>query len=236
MAAILVGDDRFSRSFLAQKAKTAQELGIIFELHELVESLSQKEVEAEVKKICGEKAVGGVVIQLPLPPQYKRDDILAQIPLEKDVDDLNGMTRGILPPAPGSLKKILKELNFDLTGKKAIVFGPGFLIGKPVAQWLLGKCMKLTVCDKGESGERDLKDADLIVTSTGVVGLIRGEYIKEGAIIVDYGYGKDKEGKLTGDVDMASCLKKTQNITPTPGGTGPIVVAQLFANFYHLTT
>mgnify|MGYP001603804350 CR=1 FL=1 len=112
MAAVLVGDDKYSRSFLAQKAKTAAELGITFELHELLESLTQTEVEAAVAKICAEMNVGGVVIQLPLPQKYNRDAVLAQIPLRKDVDDLNGMTRGILPPAPGSLKRILQELNF----------------------------------------------------------------------------------------------------------------------------
>jgi methylenetetrahydrofolate dehydrogenase (NADP+)/methenyltetrahydrofolate cyclohydrolase len=160
--------------------------------------------------------------------------VLAKIPLQKDVDDLNGMTNGILPPAPGSLKRILEELNFDLKGKRVIVYGPGFLIGRPIANWLTGKCLKLTVCDKGDSGLDALKEADLIVTCTGVPKLIRGEQIKQNAVMVDYGYATGADGKLTGDVDMDSCSLKTELITPTPGGTGPIVVAQLFQNFYHI--
>ncbi len=235
LAAVLVGDNKFSRSFLAQKAKTAKELGIIFDLHELPATMTQSQVEKEVKKIAGKRNVGGVVVQLPLPTQYLREPILAQIPIEKDVDDLNGMTRGILPPAPGSIKRFLHELNVDLKGKRAVVIGPGFLIGKPIVIWLTGLCLKLTTWGKGEFDERALKEADLIITATGVPKLIRGEHIKENAIIIDYGYGTGDDGKLTGDVDMASCLKKTPFITPTPGGTGPMVVAQLFQNFYHLT-
>ena len=234
MAAILVGDDTYSRSFLKQKAKTAYALGITFELHELAETLTQEEVEKAVWRIAKPRVVGGVIVQLPLPKQYDRELILAQIPLQKDVDDLNGMTRGILPPAPGSLKRIFQELNFQPKGKRAVVIGPGFLIGKPIASWLIGKVSKLTVWGRGQFDEVALKEADLIVTSAGVPKLIRGEHIKERVIMVDYGYATGEDGTLVGDIDLETCSKKTHYITPTPGGTGPIVVAQLFENFYAL--
>lgn len=234
LAAILVGDNKHSRSFLKQKGATAKELGINFELYELPETLSQREVEEAVRKISKDPTVGGVIVQIPLPVHYKRTPVLEAIDLAKDVDDLSGGKQPILPPAPGSLKRILEEIHFDLKGKRAVVVGPGFLIGKPIATWLMGKVANLTVIDMGGFDEEALKAADLIVTAAGVPGLIKGEHIKKDAVLIDYSYGTDANGEISGDVEVSSCIKKTEMITKTPGGTGPIVVAQLFVNFYKL--
>lgn len=235
LAAILVGDNKYSKSFLRQKARTADSLGVKFELHELSDKLTQAQVEKEVKKISKDPKVGGVIVQIPLPEHYDREPILAAIDLKKDVDDLNGKGYAVLSPAPASLKRILHEINFELKGKRVVVVGPGFLIGKPIAQWLVGKVRKLTVWGRNDFDEAALKEADLIVTSAGVPGIIQGKHIKNGAVLIDYSYGTDAGGKISGDVDIESCSKKTQFITPTPGGTGPIVVSQLFANFYQLS-
>lgn len=234
LAAILVGDNKYSKSFLRQKAATAKELGVHFELHEFADTLSQKEVEEAVRKISKDPAVGGVIVQIPLPAHYNRTSVLANIDIEKDVDDLSGGTQPILPPAPASLKRILREINFDLKGKRAVVIGPGFLIGKPIATWLMGKVANLTVIDIGGFDEKALKAADLIVSAAGVPGMIKGKFIKKDAVLIDYSYGTDAKGNISGDVEVATCAKKTNMITQTPGGTGPIVVAQLFVNFYHL--
>src|SRR6185436_6351071 len=128
MAAILVGDNKYSKSFLKQKALIAKELGIHFELHELEATLTQQQVEKSVRAISKDPDVGGVIVQIPLPAHYDRTPILESIDLEKDVDDLSGGKQAIVPPAPASLKRILREINFDLVGKRAVVVGPGFLI------------------------------------------------------------------------------------------------------------
>src|SRR6185436_18980342 len=119
------------------------------------------QVEKSVRAISKDPDVGGVIVQIPLPAHYDRTPILESIDLEKDVDDLSGGKQAIVPPAPASLKRILREINFDLVGKRAVVVGPGFLIGKPIANWLMGKVANLTVIDIGGFDEHALKEADL---------------------------------------------------------------------------
>lgn len=233
LAAILVGDDKASLSFLKQKEKVAKELGVRFVLHILPESLSQHELEQNVRAISADKTVGAVIVQLPLPKKYDRVPVLNAIGIEKDVDVLNGETTKVLPPAVGALKHILDEVKLDLTGKRATVVGPGMLIGRPIAGWLMPQVIKLTVLGKAKLDEAAIKEADLVIAGTGVPHLINDTHIKPGAVVVDFGYGQ-LDGKTTGDVDVKSVAMKTKQVTPTPGGTGPIVVAQLFENFFRI--
>jgi len=233
LAAVLVGEDKASLSFLKKKSAAADRLGVKFKIYKLFDKLSQKELEKKVRQIGGEKTVGGVIVQLPLPVKYDRAPVLNAIPADKDVDALSGEKVSVLPPAVGALEFILKEIKFSLKNKKAAVIGPGFLIGRPVSVWLMDKVKKLTVINKGGFDAQSLKEADLIVTGVGAPNLIKGKHLKRGAVVIDYGYGK-KGGKLTGDIDVQSVSKVARRFTQTPGGTGPLVVAQLFANFYKL--
>ncbi|PIR87940.1 MAG: hypothetical protein COU10_01905 [Candidatus Harrisonbacteria bacterium CG10_big_fil_rev_8_21_14_0_10_45_28] len=233
LVAVLVGSDEASLSFLRQKAKAAKSLGVKFRLVKLSDSLSQKELEREVRYLSKKRATGGLLIQLPLPKQYDQISVLNAIGIAKDVDVLNGETTKILPPAVGALKRILEEVNFSLADKKAVVIGPGLLIGRPISNWLMHQVAKLTVIGKGGMDKALVKEADLVISGVGQPHLITADMIKSKAVIIDYGYGKEN-GELTGDCDFED-ISQQSVVTPTPGGTGPVVVSQLLANFYQIT-
>lgn len=233
LAAILVGSDSASLSFLKQKKTVAEQLGVKFELIKLPASLSQEALEESVRKISRRSNVGGVIVQLPLPKKFDRVPVLNAIGISKDVDVLNGENSKVLAPAAGALERILRKVNFKPEEKRVVVVGSGILIGEPSVKWLMKRARKLTVFNKGGIDRKTLSQADLIVSGTGVPGLIRGRDVKKGAVVVDFGYGK-KSGVLMGDVDFKSASKKTDKITPVPGGTGPIVVAMLLKNFFDL--
>lgn len=233
LVGVLVGDDKASLSFLKQKEKTAEQLGVKFELKKFSDRLSQNELEGEIRTISADDEVGGIIVQLPLPRKYDRTPILNAIGIEKDVDVLNGESISVLAPAAGAVKRILSEIDFDLAGKRVVVVGPGLLIGRPVATWLMDKVIKLTVLGKAKLDIVALQEADLVVSGTGQAKLIRGQHIKPGAVVIDFGYGSIA-GELTGDVDLKTVFEVAEYVTPTPGGTGPIVVAQLFENFFKM--
>jgi methylenetetrahydrofolate dehydrogenase (NADP+)/methenyltetrahydrofolate cyclohydrolase len=232
--AVLVGDDAASLSFVRQKQKTAESLGVNFELVQLPQTLTQDELIARVLAISGEAAVGGMIVQLPLPKQYDRVAVLNAIGIAKDVDVLNGETTKVLAPAAGALARILTEVQWSPAGKRVVVVGSGLLIGRPVVTWLMDKAESVTVLNKGGYDATVIKSADLVVTGTGVSGLIKAAHVKAGAVVVDFGYGRDESGSLAGDADFEAIASVASAVTPTPGGTGPIVVAMLFANFYRL--
>lgn len=234
LAAILVGDDAASLSFLRKKQEAAQSLGVKFKLYQLPSTLSQDEVERKVAAFAQDPQIGGIIIQLPLPSHYDRVSILNRIPFEKDVDVLNGETSKVLAPAAGALERILREVGYSLVGKKAVVVGSGLLIGKPIIQWLSDKVESVTVINKGGYSPEIVRQADLVVSGAGVPRLIKGDHLKRGALVVDFGYGRDESDELAGDIDMKSVAKIAGWVTPTPGGTGPIVVAMLFSNFYNI--
>lgn len=231
--AILVGDDPASLSFLKQKEKVAESLGVIFRLEILSEELSQAELESRVRSISQEEKTGALIVQLPLPKKYNKVPVLNAIGIRKDVDVLNGETTSILPPSVGALEEILQSINFNTEGKTAVVIGPGMLIGEPVAKYLMKCTKKLLILNKGAVDKESVQEGDLVVVSAGVPRLVTSEHIKEGAVVIDYGY-KRENGKLTGDVDFEEVKEIGSFITPTPGGTGPLVVAKLFENFFKL--
>ncbi len=233
-AAILVGDDAASLSFLKQKEMAARSLGVKFHLYRFADTLAQVELQKKVHEIYTNPDVGAVIIQLPLPVKYDRIAVLNEIGIDKDVDVLNGETSKILAPAAGALKRILKEVAFDVADKEVVVVGSGLLIGRPIADWLMGKVKHVTIMNKGGYKPEIVRNADLVITGTGVPRLINGDHLKKGAVVIDYGYGRDESDTLSGDVDFKSASRVAGHITPTPGGTGPIVVAMLFSNFYTL--
>lgn len=283
LAVVMTGQDTASKSFIAQKEKVAQELGVDFRRYEFPEAITQDQLRSEIGKIAAHKTCGGIIVQLPLPEHIKKEYVLNAIPREKDVDILGGRSLGafyternlVLPPAVGVVKRILdfiegessslrkvsrnssgqgfefyekseserqvasdtlgcKTTSFremNLSYKHVAIVGAGFLVGKPIATWLMGKGQEIYILDKG-SDFGVLKNADVVICGTGVPGLVKPEMLKEGAIGIDFGYGT-KEGCVLGDFDQ-KCERVCSIFTPTPGGTGPILVAQLFENFYTL--
>jgi methylenetetrahydrofolate dehydrogenase (NADP+)/methenyltetrahydrofolate cyclohydrolase len=241
-AAILVGNNPASISFLTQKERAAKDLGIDFRIYKFPEDVKNDYLREEVGRISRQSSVGGVVIQLPLPEHINSHYILNVIPKEKDVDVLSERAIGafyagrslVLPPAVGVVEEILNLVDSRgsvLGSRKVAIIGPGFLIGKPAIVWLIGKVGNICIIDKG-GDMSEIKKADLIILGTGAAGLISPDMLKKGAGVIDFGYARSEEGKLIGDFDSEKPgIENLSFYTPTPGGTGPILVAKLFENF-----
>ncbi|MFH1246629.1 MAG: bifunctional 5,10-methylenetetrahydrofolate dehydrogenase/5,10-methenyltetrahydrofolate cyclohydrolase [Candidatus Liptonbacteria bacterium] len=246
LAGVVVGDDPASLSFQALKKETAKQLGVDYRIYELAAELGNDGLRREVGRLARQKPCGGILVQLPLPPHVSRHYVLNAIPREKDVDVLSERSLGafytrrnpIIPPVAGTVEEILRETKFDLREKVVAVVGLGLLIGRPIAHYLMGKTKKLYLLGKG-SDFSVLEKADLVVVGAGSAGLIKPSMLKNGAAVIDFGYSTNEEGKLAGDFDSTSDeakkeLSKLLFYTPTPGGTGPILVAKLMENFYTL--
>ena len=242
-AAFLVGNNKESESFLRQKAAYAAKAGIDFRIYELPESLSNDALRKKIGTVIKASRCGGGIVQLPIPEKFNDQAILNAIPKAKDPDCLSEQAlggfytgRGILPPAVQALSRILDAAGVGLQNASVVVIGRGRLIGKPISLWLLDKTKHShSIFFDPQQKSSQLMDADVIISGMGNPGMIRAEHIRDGAVLIDFGYAS-VEGKLRGDVDMDSCRTKASIITPTPGGTGPVVVAELFRNFYLLNS
>lgn len=234
LAGILVGDNQASKSFINQKQKFAESCGINFQLLSFPETISEKDLEKEILNISQNNNCGGIIIQLPLPEKFNTQRLLNIIPEEKDPDALSESYYGklILSPAIETTKEILSSVNFNIVGKNIAVIGYGQLVGKPISKWLKEQNVNFKVFQKGDDLS-EIKLADLIILGTGNPRLIKGEILKSGVGIIDFGYGYEN-GKIIGDLDPDSDLSNLSFYTPTPGGTGPILVAKLFENFCKL--
>lgn len=244
LVAVFVGDDLASVSFLKQKSKVAQDLGLEFKLEQFPETISEIDLKEKIKTIGEDPRVGGIIIQLPLPPKFDQSKIISLLNPKKDVDALTAGAK-VLPLAVGVVKDVLEEaMKYEnstnirnLKDRLVAVVGRGVLIGKPIAEWLSGKCHNVMVLHRG-SDFSQLKSADLVVTGAGKAGLIKPEMLKAGAGVIDFGFDMVR-GKIRGDFDSSSLTAIPSTLypsfyTPTPGGTGPILVAELFKNFYKL--
>lgn len=242
LAGILIGKNPASLSFLEQKKKIAGALGIDFRIYELDEKLGNDKLREEVRKIAEHKTCGGALVELPIPVPLNRHYFLNAIPREKDVDVLGERALGafyaernpVLPPVAETTLEILKSVGFNLKGKRVGVVGTGFLIGKPIVAWFMNKVEEIYVVHRG-SDFSILKKADLVILGTGQPALIKPSLLKEGAGVIDFGYGKIGE-KTTGDLDVSESVSHLSFYTPVPGGAGPILIAKLFENFYSLNS
>jgi methylenetetrahydrofolate dehydrogenase (NADP+)/methenyltetrahydrofolate cyclohydrolase len=242
LAAVLVGDDAGSRRFLELKKKAAEGIGIECRIYEFPEKISNGELRKKLNQIVKATTCGGMIVELPLPPHLNTQAILNVVPEEKDPDVLSQKAQGtffagrskILPPSVEAVKQIFKEYKIEPKGKIATVFGYGLLVGKPVSHWLTGQGAAVTVINEFTESPAELsKKADIIISGVGKPDLIKPDMIKEGAIVIDFGFAGTEKG-ITGDVDFEEVSKKASLITPVPGGTGPIVVAAVLKNFVKL--
>ena len=242
--AALVGDDPASLNFLKQKEKVAQELGIDFRLYNLRADMTTDDLRAEIGRLAEPKACGAFIVQLPLPEGVNRHYVLNAIPKAKDVDCLGEAALGafytgrgvIMPPAVATVEEIVKrEVKEDLRTLKAVVVGAGFLIGRPVGFWLQNRVGELVVLDATvRDVHSPLGDADIIVCGAGAPGLFGAEHLKDGALVIDFGYSRNSEGIMSGDFNAAGADQKNIRYTQTPSGPGRIVTAKLYENFYAL--
>ena len=236
LGVLFVGENPASVSFIRQKERIARELGLDFRIVRLPEASTQEEIVVAISKLAADATCGGILVQLPLPTHIDRGAIIKSIPKEKDVDALRGEGT-VLPPAVGVVDEILQTTNYKLQTSTVAVVGMGFLVGKPIAAWLSGRCAELMTLDIGDD-LGTIRNADVVVLGTGQPGLIKAGMLKQGALIIDFGYGT-KDGRTCGDFDPSGQTTNDKQqtaiaYTPTPGGTGPILVAKLFENFYSL--
>lgn len=238
LAVILVGDDKPSCSYVAKKGESAQKVGIDFELHKYPANISKTDLISEVLKIQSDKKLTGLIVQLPLPEPLYTNDVLNAIKPEIDVDCLTDVNLGklvmktnvIVPPTPGAVITILKEIGVDLVGKDITIVGTGALVGKPLTIMMINEgASVITVNSKTKNVKEKCLNADIIVTGVGKKDLITKDMIKSGAIVIDTGVCFENK-KMYGDVNVEEALKKASWVTPTPGGVGPNTVARLLWN------
>jgi len=231
LVVVMAGSDLSTVSFVAQKKKAALKTGVDFEILHLAADANTSEAERIVKQASEDPLITAVAVQLPLPAQIDIERVLSAIALEKDADSLNGGR--LLAPSVGTVVEIINFLGKDAESLNFAVVGYGKLVGKPIYNFLLGRAKSVSLLRKGDNLVERFMKADVIVAGTGSPGLIKAHMVREGTIIIDFGYGLTGDGKLRGDFDSEG-LTKQICYTPTPGGTGPILVAKLFENIYDL--
>ncbi|MFZ5469546.1 MAG: bifunctional methylenetetrahydrofolate dehydrogenase/methenyltetrahydrofolate cyclohydrolase FolD [Myxococcota bacterium] len=238
LAVVRVGEDPASKVYVGSKRKAAEEVGFNSWEHHFPETATQSEVLAKVQALNQDAAVHGILVQLPLPRQLDAEAILVAVAPEKDVDGFHPLNAGRLftgrpgvrPCTPAGVMRLLEEIRFDPAGKKAVVVGRSNIVGKPMAMLLLGGDATVTLCHRKSDVPSEVRVADLLVAAVGVPELIKGEWVKPGAVVVDVGMNRTPEGKLVGDVEFAAAAERASFITPVPGGVGPMTVAMLMQN------
>ncbi|MDE2411836.1 MAG: bifunctional methylenetetrahydrofolate dehydrogenase/methenyltetrahydrofolate cyclohydrolase FolD [Sphingomonadales bacterium] len=245
LAVVLVGEDPASQVYVASKAKQTVECGMASFEHRLPEDTAQDVLLALIDALNADPAVDGILVQLPLPKHLDEQAVVARISPDKDVDGLTPISTGrlalgqpgLVPCTPLGSLMLLKDRLGDLSGLDAVVIGRSILVGKPMAQLLLAENCTVTVA---HSRTRDLPEvvrrADIVVAAVGRPEMVRGDWIKPGATVIDVGInrlppeeGKAK-GKLVGDVATAEVLEVAGAVTPVPGGVGPMTIAVLLRN------
>jgi methylenetetrahydrofolate dehydrogenase (NADP+)/methenyltetrahydrofolate cyclohydrolase len=239
LATVLVGDDPASATYVRNKRKACAECGIESIAHELPAHTSPAALLGLVHALNAQDAADGILVQLPLPPGHDAGRVIDAIDPAKDVDGLHPVNQGRLVGGypglrsctPMGVLRLIDSTGTDLTGARAVVVGRSNLVGKPVAFLLLERHATLTLC---HSRTRDLAGevarADVLVAAIGKARLIRGEWIKPGAVVIDVGTNRDAAGKLVGDVEFDVAREHAGFITPVPGGVGPMTIAMLLKN------
>jgi methylenetetrahydrofolate dehydrogenase (NADP+) / methenyltetrahydrofolate cyclohydrolase len=239
---VQVGSNAVSSSYIREKEKAAKLVGIEFELLKHAKGTSQVKVKEEIFKVSRNPHVSGLVVQLPLPAKFQWQEIVDEIPEEKDADLLSSAAFGrfalaqsaILPPTVRAIALLLEENNIAVQGKRVVVIGAGRLVGLPLALWLLRNNATVTVANEYTRNLASLtKEADILVSGAGKPGLVRSSMVKKGAVVIDAGTSAEKGG-IRGDVDFNRVIHKARYITPVPGGVGPLTVACLLENVVHL--
>lgn len=239
LAVVLVGDNPASKTYVANKQKSCESIGMFSELVKLDAATTQEELVAEIEKLNGRDDIHGILVQLPLPKQIDEDAIIAAIDPAKDVDGFSPVSVGkmmlgqetYLPCTPFGVMKLLEYSGIDVAGKHAVIVGRSHIVGKPMGQLLLQKDATVTYT---HSKTNDLpsytKQADIIIAAVGRPNFITAEHVKEGAVVIDVGINRDENNKLVGDVDFASVDGIASHITPVPGGVGPMTITMLLYN------
>ncbi|TKA91107.1 bifunctional methylenetetrahydrofolate dehydrogenase/methenyltetrahydrofolate cyclohydrolase FolD [Guyparkeria sp. SB14A] len=239
LAVVQVGGDPASSVYVANKRKACAKLGIESFSHDLKDTVTQAELDALVDELNEDPRIDGILVQLPLPEHLSADSIINRIDPDKDVDGFHPTNIGRLairqpglrPCTPFGVMRLLEETGRDLHGMEAVVVGASNIVGRPMALELLLAGATVTVCHRfTEDLAAHVRRADLVVVAAGKPGLVRGEWIKDGAIVIDVGIHRREDGTLHGDVDFDAAAERAEFITPVPGGVGPMTIAMLMHN------
>ena len=246
LATVLVGEDPASAVYVRNKRRACDETGMANFHKELPADIGQAALLEVVDELNADPEIHGILVQLPLPKgfDYNENEVLQAIDPAKDADGFHPLNQGALmkgtaapiPCTPKGVMALLRETGIPLSGKHAVVVGRSNIVGKPVSVLLLREHCTVTVC---HSRTQDLAavvaSADVIVAAVGVAELVRGEWVKEGAIVLDVGINRNDAGKLIGDVEFAPAAERASWITPVPGGVGPMTIAMLLQNTLEAT-
>ncbi|MDD4980341.1 MAG: bifunctional 5,10-methylenetetrahydrofolate dehydrogenase/5,10-methenyltetrahydrofolate cyclohydrolase [Candidatus Omnitrophica bacterium] len=241
LASIQVGDNAGAEAYAKSQKKNAEGLGIEYQFHKLSADTTEVSLTEFIWKLNIDKSINGIIIQMPLPPQIDYKKISQYISPDKDVEGMHPANIGkivfgqakILPCTPAAVMELLKETGLDLYGKEVVVVGHSEIVGKPLSLLLLDKFATVTVChigtSKAEKLEEHVNKAEVLIVAVGRAGLIKGEWIKEGAVVIDVGINRVAD-KIVGDVEFEAAEKRASYITPVPGGVGPLTVTMLMRN------
>ncbi len=239
LAVVIVGDDPASQVYVKNKEKACETVGFNSYKYALPAETTEEELLALVDKLNKDDKVDGILVQLPLPKHLDDKIIINNIRPDKDVDAFHPVNVGkimigdysFLPCTPAGVMELIKSTGTDVAGKECVVIGRSNIVGKPQAMLLLHQNGTVTIT---HSKTKNLKEvcarADILVAAVGRAKMVKADYIKEGAVVIDVGMNRDENGKLCGDVDFEDCKEKAGYITPVPGGVGPMTIAMLMKN------
>ena len=239
LAVILVGDNPASRVYVNGKKKDCAECGIYSEEHTLPAETTQEELLHLIEQLNDREEIDGILVQLPLPRHLNEKEVLLTIRPDKDVDCFHPFNVGQMmigedgfkPCTPAGVMRILEEYGIDPSGKRCVIVGRSNIVGKPQAMLMVQKNATVTICHtKTADLAAECRNADILVAAAGRVGLIRGDMVKEGAVVVDVAMNRNEAGKLCGDVVYEEVAEKAAYLTPVPGGVGPLTRALLMEN------
>lgn len=245
LAVILIGDDPASKIYVRNKEKACQEVGIDSEEYLLSSEIPQRELFQLIDELNKKPNIQGILVQLPLPKGFDKEEILSRISPAKDVDGFNPVNLGrlfagsprFIPCTPLGIMELLNRQGVGVDGKQAVVIGRSLLVGRPTAWLLIQKHATVTICHTHTKNLAQLtRQADIVIAACGRPGLIKAEMIKEGAVVIDVGINRvpdpssEKGYRLKGDVVFEEVVKKASLITPVPGGVGPMTIAMLLKN------
>lgn len=239
LAVILVGNNHASRTYVTNKEKACQEVGMNSVLIEMPEEVSEEELLSKIGELNADTNIHGILVQLPIPKHIDEKKVIESISPLKDVDGFHPINIGrmmtgqnaFLPCTPYGIMVLLEETGITVAGKHVVVVGRSNIVGKPVGQLFLNQDATVTYC---HSKTQDIKlhttQADILVAAVGIPNFIKAEHVKPGAVVIDVGINRNEAGKLCGDVDFAEVSDKAGYITPVPKGVGPMTITMLMYN------
>lgn len=239
LAVIMVGDDKASGVYVRNKSKACNEVGIEFEEFLKDANTTQEELIGLIDELNERKDIDGILLQSPIPEHLDIREAFNRIDYKKDVDGFHPINIGklsigedcFISCTPYGVIKMLEAYDIDVEGKRAVVIGRSNIVGKPLVQCLLNKNATVTIChSKTKNIAEVVREADIVIAALGKPKFVTEDMVKEGAIVIDVGINRNKEGKLVGDVDFKNVEKKASYITPVPGGVGPMTIAMLLNN------